>query len=54
MQENTIKVKHPEYGLVTFSMMSVRQMEVLNHYKEITKLNDKIKNTKKIKTIIHK
>ena len=54
MQENTIKVKHPEYGLVTFSMMSVRQMEVLNHYKKIIKFNDKIKNSKKTKTIIYK
>ena len=36
MTENTIKVKHPEFGLVTFTLMTNRQMDVLNNYKKLT------------------
>lgn len=50
--ENTIKVRHPEFGLVTFSMMTHRQMQVLKKYVKLTdeednKINKANKQTKK-------
>lgn len=38
MSDNTIKLKHPDFGLVTFSGMTLRQMDVLKEYE---KLKDK-------------
>ena len=46
MTENTIKVKHPEFGLVTFTMMTNRQMDVLNNYKKLTSVRKYSKKTK--------
>lgn len=46
MTENTIKVKHPEFGLVTFTMMTNRQMDVLNNYKKLTSVRKHSKKTK--------
>lgn len=45
MTENTIKVKHPKFGLVTFSMMTDRQMDVLNNYKKLTSVRKHSKKT---------
>ena len=46
MNENTIKLKHPDFGLVTFSMMSVRQMDVLKDYEKLIKKNEFNKQNK--------
>lgn len=40
-QEKPIRVKHPSYGHVEFAMMSLRQKEILAHYGELLKLNNK-------------
>lgn len=37
--KNSIKVNHPEYGYVEFTMMSQRQMEILEHYKLLTSID---------------
>lgn len=45
----TIRLLHPEYGWVTFSQLSIRQMEILKDCKLLMKqINlDYIKNHKK-------
>ena len=48
MNDNTIKVKSPDYGLVTFSMMSTRQMEVLREYEKLKKKDDDNKKNKAV------
>lgn len=44
-----IKVKHPEYGDVIFSRPTLRQLDVLKHYKKLCKkvLSGKEKSGKK-------
>jgi len=41
VRKTYIKVKHPDYGWVEFTNMSIRQLEILNHYKKL--INDNIK-----------
>lgn len=44
-----VKVKHPEYGDVVFSHPTLRQLDVLKHYKKLCKkvLSGKEKSSKK-------
>lgn len=43
-----IKVKHPEFGDVKFSRLTLRQLDVLKHYEKLCKkvLSEKEKSSK--------
>lgn len=49
MRENTIKIPHPEFGLVVFTEMTLRQMDVLNDYMKIKKFKKKNESNKQNK-----
>jgi hypothetical protein len=40
-KKSYIKVKHPDYGWVEFSGVTIRQLDILKEYKRLT--NDNIK-----------
>ena len=46
MSDNTIKLKHPQFGLVTFSGMTLRQMDVLRDYEKLKIKNESNKQNK--------
>lgn len=46
MTENTIKLRHPQFGLVTFSGMTLRQMDVLRDYEKLKIKNESNKQNK--------
>ena len=48
MSENTIKLRHPKFGLVTFSGMTLRQMDVLKDYEKLIKKNESSKKNKAV------
>jgi len=48
MSENTIKLRHPQFGLVTFSRMTLRQMDVLKDYEKLIKKNESSKKNKAV------
>ena len=48
MSENTIKLRHPQFGLVTFSGMTLRQMDVLKDYEKLIKKNESSKKNKAV------